>query len=65
MVVKGDSALVVNQVNKDWSRTSEKMDAYCMEIQKLEGKFSSLEFLHILRDNNKAADELAKMGSRT
>lgn len=39
LVVRGDSTLVVNQVNKDWSRTSNKMHAYCMEIWKLEGKF--------------------------
>jgi hypothetical protein len=39
------------------------MDAYCVEIWKLEGKFFGLEFQHVLRDNNKAADELAKMGS--
>ncbi|CAN6382129.1 unnamed protein product [Urochloa humidicola] len=39
------------------------MDAYCAEIRKLEGKFYGLEFDHVLRDFNKAADALAKMGS--
>ena len=34
-----DSTLVINQLNKDWSCSSEKMDAYCAEIRKLEGKF--------------------------
>jgi len=63
LMVRGDSALVINQVNKDWSRTNEKMDAYCEEIRKLEGKFYGLEFHHVVRDHNKAADELAKMGS--
>ncbi|CAO2152071.1 unnamed protein product [Urochloa humidicola] len=63
LMVRGDSALVVNQVNKDWSRTSEKMDAYCEEIHKIEGKFYGIEFHHVLRDYNKAADALAKMGS--
>ena len=63
LMVKGDSALVVNQVNKKWNRTSKKMDAYCAEIRKLEGKFYGLEFQHVLRDDNKAADELANMGS--
>lgn len=33
--IRGDSALVMNQMNKNWSRTNEKMDAYCMEIGKL------------------------------
>ena len=39
------------------------MDTYCAEIRKLEGKFSGLEFIHVLHDYNKAADELANMGS--
>ncbi|CAN6338083.1 unnamed protein product [Urochloa humidicola] len=39
------------------------MDAYCEEIRKLEGKFYGLEFNHVLRDFNKVADALAKMGS--
>jgi ribonuclease HI len=28
LMVFGDSALVINQVNKDWDCTSERMDAY-------------------------------------
>jgi ribonuclease HI len=37
--IYGNSALVINQLNKDWDMTSEEMDAYCKEIRKLEGKF--------------------------
>jgi ribonuclease HI len=29
LYIYGDSALVINQLNKDWDTTSEKMDAYC------------------------------------
>jgi ribonuclease HI len=36
LMVYGDSALVINQLNKDWSCTSEKMDAYCAQMRKLE-----------------------------
>ena len=32
LYVYGDSALVINQLNKDWDMTSEKMDAYCKAI---------------------------------
>jgi hypothetical protein len=39
------------------------MDAYCLEICKLENKFYGLEFHHIVRDNNVAADVLSKLGS--
>jgi hypothetical protein len=43
--------------------TSEKMDAYCKEIRKLEGKFYGIEYTHVVRDKNKAADEFSKLGS--
>jgi ribonuclease HI len=63
MYVYGDLALVINQLNKDWDTTSEKMDAYCKEIRKLEGKFYDIEYSHVVRDKNKAVDELSKLGS--
>jgi hypothetical protein len=37
LYVYDDSALVINQLNKDWDTTSDKMDVYCKEIRKLEG----------------------------
>jgi ribonuclease HI len=61
--IYGDSALVINQLNKDWDTISEKMDAYCKEIRKLEGKFYGIEYTHVVRDKNQAADELSKIGS--
>jgi hypothetical protein len=39
------------------------MDAYCLEIHKLENKFYGLKFHHVIRDNNVAADVLSKLGS--
>jgi hypothetical protein len=39
------------------------MDAYCKEIRKLEGKFYGIEYTHVIRDKNQAADELSKLGS--
>jgi ribonuclease HI len=38
----GDSLLVVQQVNKKWDINKDTMDAYVMEIRKLEKKFSGL-----------------------
>jgi hypothetical protein len=55
--------VVINQVNKSWDRNKENMDAYCLEVHKLENKFYGLEFHHIVRDNNVAADVLSKLGS--
>jgi hypothetical protein len=43
--------------------TSEKMDAYCKEIRKLEGKFYGIKYTHVVQGKNQAADELSKLGS--
>jgi ribonuclease HI len=63
LYVYGDSAIVINQLDKDWDTTSEKMDAYYKEIRKLEGKFYGIEYMHVVQDKNKATDELSKLGS--
>jgi ribonuclease HI len=63
LLVYGDSAVVINQVNKSWDRNKKNMDAYCLEVFKLENKFYGLEFHHVVRDNNVAADILSKLGS--
>jgi ribonuclease HI len=63
LLVYDDSAVVINQVNKSWDRNKENMDAYCLEVRKLENKSYDLEFHHVVRDNNIAADVLSKLGS--
>jgi ribonuclease HI len=63
LLVYGDSAVVINQVNKSWDRNKEIMDTYCQEVRKLENKFYALEFHHVVRDKNVAADVLSKLGS--
>jgi hypothetical protein len=40
------------------------MDSYCAEIRKLEGHLEGIEFQHVPRNNNVAADVLSKLGSR-
>jgi ribonuclease HI len=61
--VLGDSLLVVNKANKEWSCLDAKMLLYCQELRKLENNFDGLEYLYMLRGENKIADELAKLGS--
>jgi ribonuclease HI len=63
LLVYGDSVVVINQVNKSWDRNKENMDAYCLEVRKVENKFYGLEFHHVVRNNNVAADVLSKLGS--
>jgi ribonuclease HI len=48
LLVYGDSAMVVNQVNKDWDCTKDNKDAYYAKVQKLEKNFKGLEILHVL-----------------
>jgi ribonuclease HI len=60
----GDSKVVIEQVNKEWDCVKDTMDAYCAEIRKLEGHFEGIEFHHVPRNNNVAADVLSKLGSR-
>jgi ribonuclease HI len=64
LLAYGDSKVVIQQVNKDWECTKEKMDACYREIRKLEAKFYGLEFHHVPRDVNVAADVLSKLGSK-
>jgi ribonuclease HI len=63
LLVYGDSAVVINQVNKSWDCNKENMDAYCLEVRNIENKIYGHEFHHVVRDNNVAADVLSKLGS--
>jgi hypothetical protein len=60
----GDSKVVIEQVNKEWDCVKDMMDAYCAEIRKLEDHFEGIEFQHVPRNNNIAADVLSKLRSR-
>jgi hypothetical protein len=55
--------VVINQVNNSWDHNKENMDAYCLEVRKLENKLYGLKFHHVVCDNNVAADVLSKLGS--
>jgi ribonuclease HI len=60
----GDSKVVIEQVIKEWDCVKDTMDAYCAEIRKLKGHFEGIEFQHVPRNNNIAADIPSKLGSR-
>jgi ribonuclease HI len=60
----GDSKVVIEQVNKECDCVKDMMDAYYADIRKLEGYFEGIEFQHVPRNNNVAADVLSKLGSR-
>jgi hypothetical protein len=64
LIAYGDSKVVIDQVNKDCDIKKDLMNAYCAEVCKLEDHFEGLEFHHVSRDNNMAADILSKLGSK-
>jgi ribonuclease HI len=63
LMVYGDSLLVISQINKDWDCSANSMGKYYATVRKLEDKFEGLEFHHVERDRNAAADALSKLGS--
>jgi hypothetical protein len=64
LIAYDDSKVVIGQVNKTCDIKKDTMDAYCAEVRKLEAHFEGLEFHHVCRDNNVAADVLSKLGSK-
>jgi ribonuclease HI len=63
LMVYEDSLVVISQINKDCDCSTDSMGKYCTAVQKLEDKFEGLEFHHVERDRNAAADALSKLGS--
>jgi ribonuclease HI len=63
LMVYDDSLVVISQVNKDFDCSTDSMNKYCAAVRKLEDKFGGLEFHHVERDHNAAADALSKLGT--
>jgi ribonuclease HI len=63
LMVYGDSLVVISQINKEWDCSSDSMGKYCTAVRKLEDRFEGLEFHHVERVRNTAADVLSKLGS--
>jgi ribonuclease HI len=60
LMVYGDSLVFISQINKDWDFSTDSMGKYYAAMRKLEDKFEGLEFHHVERDHNAAADALWK-----
>jgi ribonuclease HI len=61
LMVYDNSLVVISQANKDWDCSTDSMNRYCTVVRKLEDKFEGLEFHHVERDHNAAADALSKV----
>jgi ribonuclease HI len=64
LIAYGGSKVVIDQVNKACGVKKEIMNTYYAEVRKLEDHFEGLEFHHVSRDNNVAADVLSKLESK-
>ena len=59
----GDSNLVVQQLDGTWDTKSPVMAEYRCTVDNFGRCFAGLEVRHIKRDDNEAADALARLGS--
>ena len=62
--VRGDSNLAISQINGDFDAKDPKMAAYHNVVLKMSARFGGLEFHHVARENNQAADVLASIGAK-
>jgi hypothetical protein len=63
LMIYGDFLVVISQINKEWDCSNDSMGKYCTAVRKLEDNFEGLEFHHVERDRNTAANTLSKLGS--
>ena len=62
--VRGDSNLAISQINGDFDAKDPKMAAYRNAVLNMSARFEGLEFHHIARENNQAADVLACISAK-
>jgi ribonuclease HI len=58
LIIRGDSQLVVRQVNKDYQNPL--MEAYVEEVRKLEERFDGLQIEHVPHAENSIANHMSK-----
>lgn len=59
--VIGDSQLVINQMKGIYNCRSENLIDLYDKAKEIEGFFDKIEYFHVLRNQNKRADELANI----
>jgi len=60
IIIKGDSLLVVNQVNGLWGAKNSEMKRLKFEVLNLLEGFDEWKLEHVYRENNKEADSLTR-----
>ena len=62
--VRENSNLAISQINGDFDAKDPKMAAYRNAVLKMSARFEGLEFHHVARENNQAADILTRIGAK-
>lgn len=60
LIIRGDSALVVNQVNGNWKVKDPKMKGLCKIAQNMVQCFPEIQLEHVKRGLNQEADSLTR-----
>uniref|UniRef100_A0A2N9GXI9 Uncharacterized protein n=1 Tax=Fagus sylvatica TaxID=28930 RepID=A0A2N9GXI9_FAGSY len=63
LTVKSDSQLIVGQVKGEYEAKEDRMKRYLMVVKNLLTQFKKVELLQIPREENEAADRLARLAS--
>uniref|UniRef100_A0A2N9F1B5 Uncharacterized protein n=1 Tax=Fagus sylvatica TaxID=28930 RepID=A0A2N9F1B5_FAGSY len=63
LTVKSDSQLIVGQVKGEYEAKEDRMKKYLMVVKNLLTQFKKVELLQIPREENEAADRLARLAS--
>uniref|UniRef100_A0A2N9I792 Uncharacterized protein n=1 Tax=Fagus sylvatica TaxID=28930 RepID=A0A2N9I792_FAGSY len=63
LTVKSDSQLIVGQVKGEYEAKEDRMKKYLMAVKNLLTQFKKVELLQIPREENEAADRLARLAS--
>lgn len=61
LLVRGDSQLVINQMTGRYKCNSENIFELYKQAKELEKDFDKIYYAHVLRNNNKRADELSNI----
>ena len=62
--MRGGSNLAISQINGDFDAKDPKMAAYRNAVLKISAWFEGLEFHHVARESNQAADVLARISAK-
>ena len=64
LIVKGDSLLIIKQMNNEYKVKHESMKELYKKAKQLEKYFNSVKYIHVLREFNKVADKLSNEAIR-